>query len=128
MHVHTPIASGETTRCGIRDKRTQDLFAFRSLKTNPLVLKDRKMPPNAGNSQISPLDFGSVSLEKFCDYPMGDLAELAIKWLMNSGNGFLCNSYFSFLIPTSCSYHRRSSGGKKPRRFIKGKKSGPCLR
>lgn len=127
MHAHTPIASGETAHCGIRDEGTQDLFAFPSRKMNPLVLKDRKMKPPAGNTEISPLDFGSVSLEKFCGYLMGDLAEPAIKWFMNSGNGFLCNSYFSFLIHTACSYPRRSSGGKKLR-CTKGKKSGPCLR
>lgn len=59
---------------------------------NPLAPKGSKMQPHAGNSPICPLDCDSVSLEKFCGYLMGDLAELAIKWITNSRDGLLCNS------------------------------------
>lgn len=59
---------------------------------NPLAPKGSEMQPHADNSPICPLDFDSVSLEKFCGYLMGDLAELAIKWITNSRDGFLCDS------------------------------------
>lgn len=91
----------------------------------PLVPKDRKMQPHAGNSQISSLDFGSFFRKVLC-YLIGDLAKLAIKWIRNSRNEFLCSSISACLNNTTYSYSIRNSGDTKLRGFIKGKKSGPC--